>query len=145
MPGRWRATPRASEDEDDRVRPGHLIGRQQGERLLQGRDRLGLPAAVPQGVRAAVEHERAPDRVSLGREHGQGLVEQGHRAVEGARLVGGLAGQVGHLGLVQAGALLRVGHPGPDLSARSRWRWASAGANEVSACQSYPESGDRFR
>ena len=73
------------------MRPGHLVGGQQGERLFQGGDRLGLPAGVPQGARSPVEDQRAPDRVALGREAGQRLVEQGKRAVDGARLVGGLA------------------------------------------------------
>lgn len=97
------------------MRPGHLVGGQQGERLFQGGDRLVLPAHVPQGARAPVQHQRAPDRVVFGREPGQGLVEQRQGAVDGARLVGGLAGQDGDLRLVQAGALLRVGDPGPDL------------------------------
>ena len=101
--------------EDDGMRPGYLVAGQQGERLLQSGDRLRLAPGVPQGARAPVEHQRAPDGVALGWESGQGLVEQGQRAVDGARLVGGLAGQARHLGLVQAGALLRVGDPGPDL------------------------------
>jgi hypothetical protein len=66
---------RGQRGKDDRVRPGHLVGGQQGERLFQGGDRLGLPAGVPQGARPPVEHQRAPDRVALGREPGQGLVE----------------------------------------------------------------------
>ncbi len=55
--------------------PGHLVGRQQGERLLQGHDRLGLAAGIPQGVRAALEHERAPDRAALGGKFGERLFE----------------------------------------------------------------------
>ena len=97
------------------MRPGHLVDRQQGERLFQGGDRLGLPADVAQRARAPVEHQRAADRVALCRETVQGLVEQGQRAVDRAGLVGGFAGQAGHLGLVHAGALGRVRHPGPDL------------------------------
>jgi hypothetical protein len=52
------------------VRPGYLVGGQQGERLLQGGDRLRLAPGVPQRARAPVEHQRTPDGVALGRESG---------------------------------------------------------------------------
>ena len=67
---------------------GHLAGRQQGQRPFQFRDGLGLPAAVPQGEGAALDDQRPPDGVALGGQLGEGLVEQGHRAVHRARLVG---------------------------------------------------------